>query len=86
MSRAACYALYEPSAAAEMCIRDRDRAALVAAHVAVVIGYTPGASGPIAVNGDGDLTGFSVVELAIDEVVADTHPGSAVLSGYVSPS
>jgi hypothetical protein len=63
-----------------------DRAALVAAHVAVVIGYTPGERGPIAVNGDGDLTGFSVVEVATDEVVADTHPGSAVLSGYVSPS
>jgi hypothetical protein len=63
-----------------------DRAALVAAHVAVVIGYTPGERGPIAVNGDGDLTGFSVVEVATDEVVADTHSGSAVLSGYVSPS
>ena len=63
-----------------------DKAGLVAAHVAVVIGYKPGARGPIAVNGDGDLTGFSVVEVATDEVVADTHPGSAVLSGYVSPS
>jgi CHAP domain len=63
-----------------------DEAALVAAHVAVVIGYTPGERGPIAVNGDGDLTGFSVVEVATDEVVADTHPGSAVLSGYVSPT
>src|ERR1700678_4571858 len=63
-----------------------DKSALVAAHVAVVIGYTPGARGPIAVNGDGDLTGFSVVEVATDEVVADTHPGSALLSGYVSPS
>jgi hypothetical protein len=63
-----------------------DKASLVAAHVAVVIGYTPGERGPIAVNGDGDLTGFSVVELATDEVVADTHPGSALLSGYVSPS
>jgi CHAP domain len=62
-----------------------DKASLVAAHVAVVIGYTPGARGPIAVNGDGDLTGFSVVEVANDEVVADTHPGSAELSGYVSP-
>ncbi|HUC13827.1 MAG TPA: CHAP domain-containing protein [Acidimicrobiales bacterium] len=63
-----------------------DKAALVAVHVAVVIGYTPGERGPIAVNGDGDLTGFSVVEVATDELVADTHPGSAALSGYVSPS
>jgi hypothetical protein len=63
-----------------------DKAALDAAHVAVVIGYTPGERGPIAVNGDGDLTGFSVVEVATDEVIADTHPGSAALSGYVSPT
>jgi hypothetical protein len=63
-----------------------DEAQLVAAHVAVVIGYKLGDLGPIAVNGDGDSTGFSVVEVKTDEVVADTHPGSAPLSGYVSPS
>jgi hypothetical protein len=59
---------------------------LVAAHVAVVIGYQAGDRGPTAVNGDGDLTGFSVVEVRTDEYVADTHPDGAPLSGYVSPS
>jgi hypothetical protein len=63
-----------------------DTADLVAAHVAIVIGYQPGDRGPTAVNGDGDLTGFSVVEVRTDEYVADTHPDGAALSGYVSPS
>ena len=63
-----------------------DIANLVAAHVAIVIGYQPGDRGPTAVNGDGDLTAFSVVEVRADESVADTHPGSAPLAGYVSPS
>jgi len=62
-----------------------DPAALVAAHVAVVISYTPGEKGPTAVNGDGDLTGFSVVEVRTDEDFADTRPTGAPLSGYVSP-
>jgi hypothetical protein len=59
---------------------------LVAAHVAVVIGDDPGARGPIAVNGDGDLTGFSVVEVRADEYDADIHPSGEPLSGYVSPT
>ncbi len=63
-----------------------DIADLVADHVAIVIGYQSGDRGPTAVNGDGDLTGFSVVEVRTDEYLADTHPGSAPLSGYVSPS
>lgn len=60
-------------------------ATLYASHVAIVVGYTPGQQGPVAVNGDGDLTGFSVVEVRADEYVADTHPSGAPLSGYVSP-
>ncbi len=63
-----------------------DIAHLVAVHVAIVIGYQSGDRGPTAVNGDGDLTGFSVVEVRADEYLADTDPGSAPLSGYVSPS
>jgi hypothetical protein len=63
-----------------------DPSALVAAHVAVVIGYAPGSRGPDAVNGDGDLTGFSVVEVRTDEYFADAHPENAALSGYVSPA
>jgi hypothetical protein len=63
-----------------------DPGALVAAHVAVVIGYQHGQRGPIAINGDGDLTGFSVVEVRTDEYDADTQPDDAPLSGYVSPN
>jgi hypothetical protein len=63
-----------------------DPETLVAAHVAVVIGSDPGDRGPIAVNGDGDLTGFSVVEVRVDEYDADIHPSGEPLSGYVSPS
>lgn len=63
-----------------------DAPALYASHVAVVVGYTPGQRGPVAVNGDGDLTGFSVVEVRADEYFADIHPSSSALSGYVSPN
>jgi hypothetical protein len=63
-----------------------DAADLVAAHVAVVIGYVRGQRGPIAVNGDGDSTAFSVVEVRTDEQFADAHPAQAALSGYVSPN
>jgi hypothetical protein len=59
---------------------------LVAAHVAIVVGHQPSASGPIAVNGDGDLTGFSVVEAQADEVDADLQSDGAPLSGYVAPT
>ncbi|HTT86222.1 MAG TPA: CHAP domain-containing protein, partial [Acidimicrobiales bacterium] len=63
-----------------------DIAALVAAHVAVVTGYTPGDKGPDVVNGDGDRTGYSVVETGGDQVVADIPDGAAArLAGYVSP-
>lgn len=63
-----------------------DTATLVAAHVAVVIGKVPGSRGPIAVNGDGDLTAFSAVEVRANEYEADTHPAGAALAGYVSPT
>ena len=63
-----------------------DIPALVAQHVAVVTSFTPGDQGPNVVNGDGDRTGFSVVETGRDEVVADIPDSSgAHLSGYVSP-
>ena len=51
-----------------------DSSDVIAAHVAIVIGYQPGDRGPTAVNGDGDLTAFSVVEVRTDEYLADTHP------------
>jgi hypothetical protein len=59
---------------------------LVAQHVAVVVSDAAGSPGPDAVNGDGDRTGFSVVEVANDEYRADASDSSAVLSGYVAPS
>jgi hypothetical protein len=63
-----------------------DVPALVAQHVAIVTSYTLGAGGPDVVNGDGDHTGYSVVETGEDEVVADIPDGAgAHLSGYVSP-
>jgi hypothetical protein len=63
-----------------------DTANVTAVHVAIVVGVVPGARGPIAVNGDGDLTGFSVVEVRADEYEADIHPSGAPLSGYVAPT
>lgn len=62
-----------------------DAATSIADHVAIVTGYDPGAAGPDVVNGDGDHTGFSVVEADSDQVDADTHGGGEPLSGYVSP-
>jgi hypothetical protein len=60
---------------------------LVAQHVAVVTSYTPGDRGPDVINGDGDHSGFSVVERGYDQVVADiADSSSAHLSGYVSPT
>lgn len=58
---------------------------MVAAHVAIVTSFTPGDRGPNVVNGDGDRTGFSVVESGTDQYQADTHGGEP-LSGFVSPT
>ncbi|HEY5304185.1 MAG TPA: CHAP domain-containing protein [Acidimicrobiales bacterium] len=61
--------------------------ALTAQHVAVVTSYTPGSSGPNAINGDGDHSGFSRVEYQTDEYNADASGSSSdTLSGYVAPS
>lgn len=62
-------------------------ATVTAVHVAVVTGQPAAQRGPDVVNGDGDHTGFSVVELGVDQVRADTGRGvGAALSGYVSPT
>jgi hypothetical protein len=63
-----------------------DTAILVAQHVAVVTSYASGASGPDVVNGDGNRTGFSVVETGTDQYRADIPGSAALLSGYVSPT
>lgn len=57
-----------------------------AAHVAIITGDPGGRRGPNVINGDGNRTGFSVVETGTDQLRADTgHGGGALLSGYVGP-
>jgi hypothetical protein len=56
-----------------------------AVHVAIVTDDAPGQPGPDVVNGDGDRTGFSVVERGTDQAIADAGNGNSVLAGYVSP-
>jgi CHAP domain len=60
--------------------------ALVASHVAIVVSYQPGERGPNVVNGDGDRTGYSVVETGTDQYTADIPGNVAYLSGYTSPT
>lgn len=59
---------------------------LVATHVALVLADVKGARGPIDINGDGDLTGYSRVEIQADEHFADARSHSVPLSGYVTPN
>jgi hypothetical protein len=57
-----------------------------AQHVAVVTAVASGAAGPDVINGDGDRTGYSVVESGTDQTAtADGRGGQAVLAGYASP-
>jgi hypothetical protein len=56
-----------------------------AVHVAIVTDDPRGQRGPDVVNGDGDRTGFSVVETGTDQVHADAGHGDSTLAGYVSP-
>ena len=66
-----------------------DTSTLIAEHVAVVTAYQKGARGPDVINGDGDRTGFSVVEAVDDQYSADTHLthySQASISGYVTPT
>jgi len=63
-----------------------DAAAVTAEHVAVVIDTGGGAAAPDVVNGDGDRTGYSVVEVGNRQAFADVEGKGGPLSGYVSPS
>ena len=63
-----------------------DTSAVTAVHVAVVVGTTGDAAAPDVVNGDGDRTGYSVVEVGDSQAYADVKGKGAPLSGYVSPS
>ena len=56
-----------------------------AVHVAIVTDDASGQAGPDVVNGDGDRTGFSVVETGTDQAIADAGNGNSSLAGYVSP-
>jgi hypothetical protein len=56
-----------------------------AVHVAIVTSDAPGQPGPDVVNGDGDRTGFSVVETGTNQALADAGNGDSTLAGYVSP-
>ena len=56
-----------------------------AVHVAIVTDDASGQPGPDVVNGDGDRTGFSVVETGTDQTLADAGHGDSILAGYVSP-
>jgi CHAP domain len=56
-----------------------------AVHVAIVTDERPGQMGPDVVNGDGNRTGFSLVESGKDQVRADAGLDDSTLAGYVSP-
>jgi hypothetical protein len=75
---------YTPQAG-DVAVYGLDTTNMVAQHVAIVTGYTPGARGPDVINGDGDRTGYSVVEAGNDQYLADAPGVDAPLSGYVSP-
>lgn len=56
-----------------------------AAHVAIVVDDPAGQTGPDVVNGDGDQTGYSVVETGNDQVTVHTAQNDvSTLDGYVS--
>jgi hypothetical protein len=68
----------------DVAIYGLDTATAVAQHVGVVVGT--GSHGPDVVNGDGDRTGFSVVERADNQFHIHVGRHSWPLSGYVSPA
>jgi hypothetical protein len=63
-----------------------DRTTVTADHVAVVTNATSNPDAPDVINGDGDRTGFSVVEAGANQEFADVHGHGGRLSGYVSPT
>jgi hypothetical protein len=56
-----------------------------AAHVAVVTEDPVGQAGPSVVDGDGDRTGFSEIDVVDDQSRAVASKASTALSGCVSP-
>jgi hypothetical protein len=75
---------YQPQPG-DVAVYGLDAADLYAVHVAVVTGFSSGAAGPDVVNGDGDMTGYSVVEKGTNQSRADARVADSALSGYVAP-
>jgi hypothetical protein len=70
----------------DVAIYGLDTSTVTADHVAIVTAATTHQDAPDVINGDGDRTGFSVVETGTKQVFADTKGGSgSKISGYVSP-
>ncbi|HWE65033.1 MAG TPA: CHAP domain-containing protein [Acidimicrobiales bacterium] len=63
-----------------------DLTTVTAQHVAVVTAATANDNAPDVINGDGDRTGYSVVEAGQHQGYADVKGHGGQLSGYVSPS
>jgi hypothetical protein len=63
-----------------------DTTAVTADHVAIVTAASANDDAPDVINGDGDRTGFSVVEAGHHQAFADVKGKGGRLSGYVSPS
>jgi hypothetical protein len=63
-----------------------DYESVTADHVAVVVSAGPRDDAPNVINGDGDRTGYSVVEAGRAQTFADVKGKGGRLSGYVSPS
>ena len=55
-----------------------------AQHVAIVTADAPGRRGPDVVDGDGDRSAYSIVEIGTDQVTAYAGHKYYTLSGYVS--
>jgi CHAP domain len=70
----------------DVAIYGLDVTAVTAQHVAIVTGATAHNDAPDVINGDGDRSGFSVVEAGTAQDFGDVKGHGAPLSGYVSPS
>jgi hypothetical protein len=70
----------------DVAIYGLDVTAVTAQHVAIVTAPTDRNNAPDVINGDGDRTGYSVVETGTGQAYGDVKGRAAPLSGYVSPS
>jgi hypothetical protein len=76
---------YTPQAG-DVAVYGLDTSAVTAVHVAIVTAATGNDRAPDVINGDGDKTGYSVVEVGDHQAFADAEQKGAPLSGYVSPT